>query len=165
MSKLKLLLAASEVVPFAKTGGLADVAGSLPIALEEMGVDVRVIMPKYGCVKLKGDQTVIGKGVKVYISSRTTIISTEKSCTAINSATTMITWKDSRSFRKRYSSGAKEKIFNPTSYIVTIGRRRSFPFILIPYINTIRSSRKRRSYLLSITLLIREYSRRTNTRR
>ena len=66
MSKLKLLLAASEVVPFAKTGGLADVAGSLPIALEEMGVDVRVIMPKYGCVKLKGDQAVIGKGVKVY---------------------------------------------------------------------------------------------------
>ena len=32
MSKLKVLFAASEVVPFAKTGGLADVAGSLPIA-------------------------------------------------------------------------------------------------------------------------------------
>ena len=63
---MKVLLAASEVVPFAKTGGLADVAGSLPIALEEMGVDVRVIMPKYGSVKVKGDQTVIGKDVKVY---------------------------------------------------------------------------------------------------
>ena len=46
MSNLKVLFAASEVVPFAKTGGLADVAGSLPIALEELGVDVRVIMPK-----------------------------------------------------------------------------------------------------------------------
>ncbi len=66
MSKLKVLLAASEVVPFAKTGGLADVAGSLPIALEEMGVDVRVIMPKYGCVKVKGDEAIIGKGVKAY---------------------------------------------------------------------------------------------------
>ncbi len=66
MSKLKVLLAASEVAPFAKTGGLADVAGSLPIALEEMGVDVRIIMPKYGCIKVKGSETVIGKGVKVY---------------------------------------------------------------------------------------------------
>ena len=35
MAKLKVLLASSEVVPFAKTGGLADVAGSLPLALEE----------------------------------------------------------------------------------------------------------------------------------
>ena len=48
MSKLKILLASGEVAPLAKTGGLADVAGSLPIALEEMGADVRVIMPKYG---------------------------------------------------------------------------------------------------------------------
>ena len=66
MSKLKVLIAASEVVPFAKTGGLADVAGSLPIALEEMGVDARVVMPKYACVKAKGDAAVIGKDVKVY---------------------------------------------------------------------------------------------------
>ncbi|MDD5136295.1 MAG: glycogen/starch synthase [Candidatus Omnitrophica bacterium] len=66
MVKLKVLLAASEVAPFAKTGGLGDVAGSLPIALEELGVDVRVVMPKYGCVKVKGDKAVIGKDVKVY---------------------------------------------------------------------------------------------------
>jgi len=66
MEKLKVLLASSEVVPFAKTGGLADVAGSLPIALEEMGVDVRVVMPKYASVKVKGDEAIIGKNVKVY---------------------------------------------------------------------------------------------------
>jgi starch synthase len=66
MSRLKVLLAASEVVPFAKTGGLADVAGSLPIALEAMGVDVRVVMPKYGSVKAEGSQAVIGNNVKVY---------------------------------------------------------------------------------------------------
>lgn len=66
MGKLKVLLASSEVVPFAKTGGLADVAGSLPIALEEAGVDVRVIMPKYASVKSKEDETVIGRAVKVY---------------------------------------------------------------------------------------------------
>ncbi|MBR6710231.1 MAG: glycogen synthase GlgA [Selenomonadaceae bacterium] len=45
---MKVLYVASEAVPFAKTGGLADVAGSLPKALKAQGVDVRVIMPKFG---------------------------------------------------------------------------------------------------------------------
>ena len=45
---LKVLYIASEAVPFIKTGGLADVAGSLPKALKKQGVDVRVVMPKYG---------------------------------------------------------------------------------------------------------------------
>ena len=45
---LKVLYVASEAVPFTKTGGLADVAGSLPKALKKQGVDVRVVMPKYG---------------------------------------------------------------------------------------------------------------------
>ncbi len=66
MEKLKVLFASSEVVPFAKTGGLADVAGSLPIALEELGLDVRVIMPKYASVKVAGKEATMGTGVKVY---------------------------------------------------------------------------------------------------
>ncbi|HBT78854.1 MAG: glycogen synthase GlgA [Selenomonas sp.] len=45
---MKVLFVAAEAVPFAKTGGLADVAGSLPKELRNQGVDVRVIMPKFG---------------------------------------------------------------------------------------------------------------------
>ena len=45
--RLKILIAASEMVPFAKTGGLADVVGSLPKALHRLGHDVRVVIPNY----------------------------------------------------------------------------------------------------------------------
>ncbi|BDU49873.1 glycogen synthase GlgA [Haliovirga abyssi] len=44
---MKILYVASEVVPFIKTGGLADVAGALPKALKKLGNDVRVILPLY----------------------------------------------------------------------------------------------------------------------
>src|SRR5665647_714128 len=44
---MKVLFAASEVAPFIKTGGLGDVAFSLPKALKNAGVDCRVILPKY----------------------------------------------------------------------------------------------------------------------
>lgn len=46
--QLKVLILAAEVVPFAKTGGLADVTGALPKALRALGHDVRVAMPRYG---------------------------------------------------------------------------------------------------------------------
>ena len=47
MPRLNILFVVSECVPFAKTGGLADVAGALPAALAERGHDVRVVMPRY----------------------------------------------------------------------------------------------------------------------
>ncbi len=51
---MKILFVTSEATPFAKTGGLADVAGSLPRALRQRGHDVRVIMPCYRSVQRNG---------------------------------------------------------------------------------------------------------------
>lgn len=45
---LRILLLAAEMVPFAKTGGLADVAGALPKAIRALGHDLCVVMPRYG---------------------------------------------------------------------------------------------------------------------
>lgn len=47
---LNVLFAASEALPFAKTGGLGDVAGGLPRALAEAGCSVAVLLPLYGCI-------------------------------------------------------------------------------------------------------------------
>lgn len=49
---MKVLFIASEVAPFAKTGGLADVTGSLPKELQRLGHDVRVILPFYKTVQM-----------------------------------------------------------------------------------------------------------------
>ncbi|MBQ7623953.1 MAG: glycogen synthase [Clostridia bacterium] len=50
---LKVLLAAAECAPFAKTGGLADVVGTLPRYLKEHGIDARVILPFHKTIKEK----------------------------------------------------------------------------------------------------------------
>lgn len=50
MPPLKIAMIASECVPYAKTGGLADVVGALPQALRARGHDVIVIMPKYASI-------------------------------------------------------------------------------------------------------------------
>jgi starch synthase len=47
---LSILFVTSEVVPFAKTGGLADVSSAFPLALTELGHDVRIVFPKYGTI-------------------------------------------------------------------------------------------------------------------
>lgn len=73
---MKILLAASEVVPFAKTGGLADVAGALPQALEALRQEVIIAMPRYKAIndskfriqRFKDgiSYSVVGRNIRVY---------------------------------------------------------------------------------------------------
>jgi starch synthase len=44
---MKILYVSSEITPFAKTGGLADVAQALPKAVKALGHDILTVMPKY----------------------------------------------------------------------------------------------------------------------
>lgn len=73
---MKIAICASEVVPFAKTGGLADVAGALPLELERLAQEVTIIMPRYKIIQSPKfsiqrlregvSYAVIGKNLKVY---------------------------------------------------------------------------------------------------
>jgi starch synthase len=56
---MNIVFAASECVPFAKTGGLADVVGALPAALASLGHQVSVFLPKYRQTKLSGAPPVV----------------------------------------------------------------------------------------------------------
>ncbi|MEW6770708.1 MAG: glycogen synthase GlgA [Bacillota bacterium] len=77
---LKVLFVSSEVVPFAKVGGLADVAGSLPKALavgaDEQGNDIRVVMPHYK--EIEGPQYLLDFPVPLAGQLRTCILRESK---------------------------------------------------------------------------------------
>ena len=50
-NRLSVLMVATEVTPYAKSGGLGDVTGSLPAELRKHGVDIRVVFPKYRTIR------------------------------------------------------------------------------------------------------------------
>lgn len=80
--RFKILFVTSEVVPFVKTGGLADVSAALPQMLSEMGHEVRIVVPKYGAVddrKFKIHEVVRLKDLKINIGNKEVIFSL-KSC-------------------------------------------------------------------------------------
>ena len=68
---MKILFASPEAVPYAKTGGLADVSGALPMALAQMGHEVHLLLPKYRAVDEKRFPAVqTGMVLKVPISQK-----------------------------------------------------------------------------------------------
>jgi starch synthase len=80
--KYKILYVTSEIVPFVKTGGLADVSSALPQMLMEMGHEVRIVVPKYGAVddrKFKIHEVVRLKDLQIKIGDKDVVFSL-KSC-------------------------------------------------------------------------------------
>lgn len=78
---MNVIFCASEAVPFIKTGGLADVCGSLPLALESCGINVTMFLPHYKVIDVKENKikrfdkdtsiATVGRNIKVYfIESR-----------------------------------------------------------------------------------------------
>jgi len=64
---MEILMAGSEMFPFAKTGGLADVMGALPLALRELGMKVSVMLPCYRGVEAESEPEPTGVKVRVPI--------------------------------------------------------------------------------------------------
>jgi starch synthase len=70
-SPLRVMMVFSEVAPFAKTGGLADVGGALPLALSELGCEVRIVMPFYNrFVKEATEEDPLVEGLPVTFGSQ-----------------------------------------------------------------------------------------------
>lgn len=81
-SKYKILFVTSEVVPFIKTGGLADVSSALPQKLQELGHQVRIVVPKYGAIderKFKIHEVVRLKDLKINIGEKEVVFSLRSS--------------------------------------------------------------------------------------
>lgn len=65
---MKILLLASEVSPFVKTGGIADVVSELARALKRLGHDVRVALPRYRVIQINGSRRVV-ESFRVHLDS------------------------------------------------------------------------------------------------
>jgi starch synthase len=82
VKKIKTLFVTTEVFPFVKTGGLADVSAALPQALMELGHEVRILVPKYGAIderKFKIHEVVRLKDLKVKIGDKEVVFSLRSS--------------------------------------------------------------------------------------
>lgn len=105
--KLKILFVTSEVVPFIKTGGLADVSSALPQKLQELGHQVRIVVPKYGAIderKFKIHEVVRLKDLTTKIGEKEVVFSLRSSFLVGQKARVQIYFLDNEEyFGKRHS--------------------------------------------------------------
>ncbi len=114
---MKVLLASSEAVPFAKTGGLADVAGALPKALERIGVDVRLILPKYKGIEEKG-LPINYTGVRVSVPVSQTVVEADIVESRFDGVTAYLVERDEYFYRDNlYSTEDGDFIDNAERFV------------------------------------------------
>lgn len=113
---MKVLFASSEVYPFSKTGGLADVAGSLPIALKNLDIDISVITPFYKCVKEKFNVEDTETSFHIPISSKSEIAKVKK--TTYKNVPIFFVENDYYFYRDGlYTEGTKDYLDNAERFI------------------------------------------------
>ncbi|MBU1096322.1 MAG: glycogen synthase GlgA [Ignavibacteriae bacterium HGW-Ignavibacteriae-2] len=99
--KLKILFVTSEVVPFIKTGGLADVSSALPQKLQELGHQVRIVVPKYGAIderKYKIHEVVRLKDLTTQIGDKEVVFSLRSSFLIGSKARVQIYFLDNQEY-------------------------------------------------------------------
>jgi starch synthase len=80
---LKIIFVSSECAPFAKTGGLGDVAGALPSYLKKLGHDVRIVIPMYSFIDIKKFKVKVAvKNMEVQMGNELIICNVNKTTTA-----------------------------------------------------------------------------------
>jgi len=94
---LNVLFLSSEVEPFAKTGGLADVSGALPQTIKSLDHEIRIMMPRYGSInerKLKLHDMIRLKDIPVPTGSKSILASVKSSFLTTNNAKVQVYFLD-----------------------------------------------------------------------
>ncbi|MEE9503799.1 MAG: glycogen/starch synthase, partial [Thermodesulfobacteriota bacterium] len=104
---IKVLLVSSEVTPFSKTGGLADVSGSLPVSLRHLGCDVRVATPLYKMVRESGcPLQKLLQGLKVKVGKKS--VKGDVSVAALNGGVDTYLIERARYYNRDYLYGTSK---------------------------------------------------------
>ncbi len=111
--KFKILFVTSELTPFVKTGGVADVSSALPQKLLELGHQVRIVLPKYGAIderRFKIHEVVRLKDLKTEIAGKEVNFSMRSSFLVGSRARVQIYFLDNKEyFSSRHSVYADPK--------------------------------------------------------
>src|SRR5262245_28252529 len=132
-ARMNILVVASEVVPLAKTGGLADVAGALPRAVESLGHSVSVVMPCYR--QVRGGRTIMPTDWKVEIPIGKKLVQADISRTTLPDSDVPVYLIDQPAYFDReslYGEKGKDYVDNCERFVffsrAALELARQFPF-------------------------------------